>query len=307
MFEFIYILGSLMTGFAVAVTANALLDAQAAAIDSDTKRLIQSCEFYQFFARWIEDLKAFFKPRIKSHTSVWSTMLRVTNVESYLRRGEDTDQWDVNSWISREVFRCGLKWLVASCLLLLFMSPLPALLFGGLLGYFQYLLAQIRLTQRSKSWNSRFHQRLPFSIDLIALTMKAGSTIDQSLKAVLEENHGHPIGDEFEIITQQHQNGTPLLECFENFRDRMSDKDVNEIVFTAINAERYGGANADTYLRLADQMRIRRSQRAEKAIGEAKTMMALPNFLFFLAGLLAIAGPTVLQLWESVQKNGSLF
>ena len=307
MVELINVLGSLITGFTVAATAKALLDARTGAIDNDTKRLIQSCKFYQFFTRWIEDLKIFFKPRIKSRNALWSALLRVPNVETYLRRGEANDQWDVNSWISREVFRCGLKCLGAFCLLLLFMSPLAALSFGVLFGYFQYLLAQIRLAQRSKSWQSRFHQRLPFSIDLIALTMKAGSTIEQSLKAVLEENINHPIGDEFEIITQQHQNGTPLLECFENFRDRMHDKDVNEIVFTAINAERYGGANADTYLRLADQMRIRRSQRAEKAIGEAKTMMALPNFLFFLAGLLAIAGPTVLQLCQTAGESGFLF
>ena len=153
MSEYLNILGSLMAGFAIAAIANALLDARAGAIDSDTKRLIQGCEFYQFFARWIEDLKAFIKPRIKSRTSVWSTLLRVSNVETYLRRGETNDQWDVNSWISREVFRCGLKWLGATCLLLMFMQPIPALLFGSLLGYFQYLLAQIRLTQRSKSWH----------------------------------------------------------------------------------------------------------------------------------------------------------
>ena len=131
--------------------------------------------------------------------------------------------------------------------------------------------------------------------------MKAGSTIDQSLQAVRDENEGHTIGDEFKEIVQQHQNGTPLLECFENFRKRMRDKDVNEVVFTATNAERYGAANADTYLRLATQMRDRRSQRAEKMIGEAKTMMALPNFLFLMSGALAIVGPFSLQMAQAVK------
>ena len=53
-------------------------------------------------------------------------------------------------------------------------------------------------------------------------------------------------------------------------------------------------------MRLADQMRIRRSQRAEKLIGEAKTMMALPNFLFLLSGALAIVGPFGLQMAEAL-------
>ena len=42
MVELINVLGSLITGFTVAATAKALLDARTGAIDNDTKRLIQS-------------------------------------------------------------------------------------------------------------------------------------------------------------------------------------------------------------------------------------------------------------------------
>jgi len=306
MSEYVHILGSLMAGTAVAMTTLALLGAAPKTVEDKTKRIIKHCDFYRFFLRWIEDLKAFLAPRIKSRTSILATLLRVNNVEYNLRRGENCDHWDINSWVSREVFRSGVIGLVAFGFMLLFVSPFAAAFYAALISYFKYLLTQINLAKRSKSWNCQFHQRLPFTIDLIALTMKAGSTIEQSLNAVLEENEGHPIADEFGLILQQHQNGTPLLECFENFRDRMRDKDVNEIVFTAINAERYGGANADTYLGLAEQMRMRRSQRAEKAIGEAKTMMALPNLLFLMAGMLAIAGPFGMEVFPQLKSLLSL-
>lgn len=306
MSEYIYIAGSLMVGATVTLASAALLGAAPKKIDDRTQRVVSKCDFYRFFVTWIEDLKIYLAPKIKSRTSIFATLLRVNNVENNLRRGESCADWDVNSWISREVFRCGITGLVAFSFMLLFVSPYVALFYAGLIGYFKFLLAQVNLAKRSKSWHTQFHQRLPFSVDLIALTMKAGSTIEQSLGSVLEENEGHPIAEEFGLILQQHQNGTPLLECFENFRDRMRDKDVNEIVFTAINAERYGGANADTYLGLADQMRVRCSQRAEKAIGEAKTMMALPNFLFFMAGMLAIAGPFGLEVVPQLKDLLSL-
>lgn len=293
-------LGAILAGLATSIVAMALLSDHGYARNDDNRRLWDGCDFYRFFFAWIDDLKTFIEPRIKSRTSALAGILRAPNVQLHLRRGEEEDFWDVDTWIARELFRSTLKGFACGLALLLVFPLHMAIFLGVMMSCLFYLMQQVKLTQKSKLWQARFHQRLSFSIDLIALTMKAGSTIDRSLQAVLDENEGHPIGDEFKEIVQQHQNGTPLEECFDNFRRRMRDKDVNEVVFTAINAERYGGANADTYLRLADQMRIRRSQRAEKLIGEAKTMMALPNFLFLLSGALAIVGPFGLQMAEAL-------
>ena len=294
-------IGTVLVGLSTGFAAFALLNDHGRTRNNDTRRLWEGCGFYRFFFVWIEDLKKFVQPRIKSRASIWSGILRTYNAQLYLRRGEENDAWSVDSWIARELFRSILKGFACSLVLLRFL-PIPMAVFlGVMLSCLFYLMAHMKLAQQSKLWQARFHQRLSFSIDLMALTMKAGSTIDQSLQAVLDENEGHPIGDEFKEIVQQHQNGTPLLECFENFRKRMRDKDVNEVVFTATNAERYGAANADTYLRLATQMRDRRSQRAEKMIGEAKTMMALPNFLFLMSGALAIVGPFSLQMAQAVK------
>lgn len=289
-------LGTLLVGLAAGCFSVAVLSDHGRSKDENTRRLWEGCDFYRFFFVWVEDLRKFVQPRIKTRTSAWASILRARNTDLYLRRGEENESWDVDNWIARELFRSALKGCGIGLFMLTCLPIHMACFVGVMLTFLFYFLAQHQLTQRSKLWQSRFHQRLSFSIDLIALTMKAGSTIDQSLQAVLNENEGHPIGDEFGEIVRQHQHGTPLLECFDNFRKRMRDKDVNEVVFTAINAERYGGANADTYLGLADQMRIRRSQRAEKAIGEAKTMMALPNFLFLMSGALAIVGPFGLKM-----------
>ncbi|MDB2686171.1 type II secretion system F family protein [Mariniblastus sp.] len=294
-------IGSVLIGVSAFGFASAILGDHGRSKAADTRRLWENCEFFRFFYVWIEDLKKILQPKIKTRTSIWANLLRVQNTNLHLRRGEKNDSWDVDSWIARELFRSLLKGCSIGVLVLLFLPVHMAVFVGLMLSFLFYFLGQLQLAQRSKLWHTQFHQRLSFSVDLIALTMKAGSTIDQSLQAVLDENRNHPIGDEFGLIVQQHQNGTPLLECFDNFRKRMRDKDVNEVVFTAINAERYGSANADTYLRLADQMRIRRSQRAEKCIGEAKTMMALPNFMFLLSGALAIVGPFGLKMWQGLQ------
>ena len=293
--EWINTCGTLLMGTAMCAAAIALLGSPGRSANTATRRMREGCEFFRFFSVWIEDLNKVLQPRIKTQTSIWATLLRVQNVQRHLRRGANNELFDVETWIARELFRSGLKGAAIGLFSLLMMPLHMGLFLGLMLGFLFYFLEQVKLANQSTLWHARFHQRLPFAIDLIALTMKAGTTIDQSLQSVLDENPDHPIGDEFKLIVQQHQNGTPLEECFENFRNRMRDRDVNEIAFTAINAERYGGANADTYLRLADQMRVRRSQRAEKAIGEAKTMMAFPNFLFLLSGTLAIAGPLVLD------------
>ena len=140
----------------------------------------------------------------------------------------------------------------------------------------------------------RFKQRLPFAIDLMALMMEAGGDFRQCLSTVVHENRGHPVGVEFGLLSNAHAAGQPLRDCLDQMQARLRDEDVNEIVFSIKNADELGVPLSRTFLTLAEQMRLKRAQQAEKLIGERKTMMAFPSLIIMMACLLVAVAPFVL-------------
>ncbi len=145
----------------------------------------------------------------------------------------------------------------------------------------------------------KFKQRLPFAIDLMALMMEAGGDFRHCLTTVVRENAEHPVGQEFGILARAHSAGQPLRACLDQMQARLRDEDVNEIVFSIKNAEELGVPLSKTFLTLAEQMRIKRSQQAEKLIGQRKTMMAFPSLIIMVACLLIAVAPFVLDVFHS--------
>ena len=140
------------------------------------------------------------------------------------------------------------------------------------------------------------HMRLPFAIDLVALMLEAGGEIRECLSKVVEENKDHPLGIEFGRIHQDMESGSSLLESVTLLQERLADDSFNEIAFSIRSSQELGTPLGKTFLNLASQMRLKRSQHAEKLVGEAATMLPLANLIIMLAGMLAITGPYAIKM-----------
>lgn len=138
-------------------------------------------------------------------------------------------------------------------------------------------------------------RRLPYAIDLMALIMEAGGSFQDSLRSIVEENRNHPIGEEFHSVLSEMDLGRTRREALEKLRDRINDEDINEIVFSIIKGEELGTPLAEIFRTQAEQMRLKRSQWAEKAAGQAQVQIVFPGMLVMLACLLVIATPFVLK------------
>ena len=292
--ENIILFGSAACGAVIGVLFWLLLNGVPGAAVKEVNDAGKRCKFSGFFGSWIARTYQLVARSLRAENSIAYWVLSGESIKNHLRRGEEWSHWQAEVWIAREVVRSAVT---AFCgfFFLLMMLPINLCIVVALFAAIVSYRSSVKgLVARSKNWLSRFQKRLSFSIDLLALTMKSGSTMADAFKTLVDENKNHPIGQEFGLVTSQVNRNLPFKDSLENMRMRMRDSDVNEIVFTIIHAEKLGTASADAFLRLADQMRLRRSQRAERAIGQAKTMLAFPNFLFFLASLLAVAGPFVL-------------
>jgi len=148
---------------------------------------------------------------------------------------------------------------------------------------------------RAKRRLARMRMRLPFAVDLIALTMEAGGGFQECLQtAVLENGKNHPLTEELSEVLRQIALGRPRSEALSALQERLQDDDVSEMVFAINKGEELGTPLSAILRDQADQMRLKRSQRGEKAAAEAEVNIVFPGMVVMIACLLVVIAPIVL-------------
>lgn len=142
-------------------------------------------------------------------------------------------------------------------------------------------------------------QQLPFTIDLLALMMGAGATFQDSLRTAVAESADNEAGKELAKLEQHSNGGRLLVDSLSEMGTRLRDVEVDEVVNAVRHAVDLGTPLADTFLHLAEQMRLRRTQRLEKIANQSESMMSLPNLFIMLGSLIYILGPIGLEAWRS--------
>jgi tight adherence protein C len=148
---------------------------------------------------------------------------------------------------------------------------------------------------RAKKRLGRIRSRLPFAVDLIALTMEAGGGFQECLQtAVVENGKDHPLTEELAEVLRQISLGRPRHEALQALQDRLQDEDIKEMVFAINKGEELGTPLSAILREQAEQMRLKRSQRGEKAAAEAQVNIVFPGMIVMIACLLVVIAPIVL-------------
>ena len=159
-------------------------------------------------------------------------------------------------------------------------------------GYAVLMPKMIR--DRGKRRLSRVRVRLPFAVDLIALMMEAGGGFQECLQTAVVENGNHPLTEEMAEVLRQISLGRPRKEALLAMQERLQDPDINELVFAINKGEELGTPLSAILRDQAEQMRIKRSQRGEKAAAEAQVNIVFPGMVVMIACLLVVIAPIVL-------------
>lgn len=180
-----------------------------------------------------------------------------------------------------------------------------ALLLGLVLAFVNPLLAPLGLALvllgpglLSSSYNSQGTKRelaitrvMPFVLDLLVLTMRAGASLQQAVERVTEDYRDHPIGLEFAAVLSDLSTGTTVREAFENMQERLPIPAVRNFVDDLVQGDELGRPLAEVFERQADASRIRRVQDATDTAGKAKVLVLIPGMLVFIAVLLLLFAP----------------
>lgn len=138
----------------------------------------------------------------------------------------------------------------------------------------------------AKTRTKKIARSMPYVIDLLVLTMRAGASFNMSMERVAADYRNHPIGQEFTVTLREINAGTPRRQAFQNMADRVPLPIVRTFVDEIIQSEELGRGISDTLERMSERVRVRRKQDAAETAGKAKVNVLAPSVLALVGILL---------------------
>jgi len=140
----------------------------------------------------------------------------------------------------------------------------------------------------------RITRALPYHLDLLTLAVEAGLDFTGALAKAVEKGKPGPLKDEFSLVLKQLKLGKTREESLKALIQRVDLPALTTFVTALILADRMGTSLGKVLRIQSAQLRLERSQRAEKLANQAPVKMLLPLIgCIFPTVFLVLFGPIV--------------
>ena len=170
-------------------------------------------------------------------------------------------------------------------------------------GVFGFFLPTLLLRSRINRRQDIITKAMPDALDLLTVCVEAGLGFDQAMSKVCEKWENE-LSMALERVINEIRLGKLRREALRDMSDRMDVPDMTSFVAAIIQADQLGVSIGKVLRIQAEQMRIKRRQRAEKKAHEAPVKMLIPMvFLIFPSIYIVLLGPSVVQIIKSGVLN----
>jgi tight adherence protein C len=186
----------------------------------------------------------------------------------------------------------GLAVGLASCMGGRF-HPLWSLVFGALGG----ALPLLWLRDQVKKRLLLVSRALPYHLDLLTLAVEAGLDFTGALGKVVERGRSGPLRDELQLVLKQLRVGRTREEALKGMIARVDLPQLTQFIRALIQADKMGTSLGKVLRIQSAQMRVERTQRAEKLANQAPVKMLFPLVAcIFPTVFMILFGPIVFAL-----------
>ena len=197
---------------------------------------------------------------------------------------------------------------VLFCVLLHFSFPhMPGMIGVGLASrqYVLFAFVLVLFSYLPDGWLKKSVDRrhrsiersLPFVLDLLTLSVESGLDFMSGIQRIIKHREVDALGEELIRVFREIQVGRTRKEALRNMAFRVNHQDIRSVSNALIQADELGTGIAHALRVQADQIRIKRFQRAEKMGNEAPVKLLFPLTAFiFPAVFLVLLGPVILQM-----------
>ena len=171
-------------------------------------------------------------------------------------------------------------------------------LWAGVFAIFFGIYPLIWLRDKVKARHHAITRALPYNLDLLTLSVEAGLDFAAAIGKVVEKGRKGPLADELGITLKELKLGKTREEALRNLSTRVDLTTLTSFVQALIQADKMGTPLGKVLRILSTQMRIERTQRAEKLANEAPVKLLFPLICFiFPTVFIMIFAPIAYQVF----------
>ena len=239
------------------------------------------------------------RPLVHNFTLAHAKKIKSQNyrksISENIKKSGLKNEMNVDEFIGMQIL-----WGVLFPLLLVFMnlaldlglSPILILILGAVGVAFPNMYA----SDKRKKRNHSIRTDLPFFIDLLALTTEAGMDFMGAIQRITEKAPDSVLAQELDEMLAEIRVGSSRQDAMRNLADRVDLSEVMSLVAVVVDADRTGVPIHTVLKDQAEQMRLERFVRAEKAGAKASQTIMLPLVAFIVpAVFIVVLGPVVLK------------
>jgi tight adherence protein C len=225
------------------------------------------------------------------------------DVEGWARRLVQAGYWNAEAtriFFGLRVALTAVATVVGLVVGALFDARLLATLFlGAWFATFGWIAPSWYVLRRRTMRQRDIERALADALDLLVACVEAGMGLNQALVRVSEEvrNISGPLSEEFSMVNLEIRAGTPRDQALRNLAERTEVDDIESLVSTLVQTERFGTSVGRALRVQAETLRQKRRQKAEEAAAKTTIKLIFPLVLFvFPALFVVILGPAVIQV-----------
>jgi tight adherence protein C len=138
-------------------------------------------------------------------------------------------------------------------------------------------------------------RQMPFFLDLLCMSMDAGSTLAQACRQMTAAASHGPFEEEIDVMLHEIDAGVPMPDALRNITRRTDSEEVALLVQAVRQGHQLGTPMTRILRDQASLSRYRRTKRAEQLAAKLPNRMAVPTVVLMMAVLLLLFGPIIVK------------
>ncbi|MDH3679225.1 MAG: type II secretion system F family protein [Acidimicrobiia bacterium] len=157
-----------------------------------------------------------------------------------------------------------------------------------------------RLNGKVQARQKSIQRALPDVLDLLVISVEAGLGFEQAVDRVITNVPGE-LADEFARVLGETQAGSSRADALRGMQNRVDIPEIRSFTLAMIQADTFGVSIGRVLRAQADEMRVKRRQRAQEKAQKAPVKMMIPMVLcIFPALFVVVLGPAMINIAKTL-------
>jgi tight adherence protein C len=165
-----------------------------------------------------------------------------------------------------------------------------------------YFVPELLLYSRGQERQAAIGLELPDTLDQMTIAVEAGLGFESAMSRAAKNGKG-PLAEELTRTLQDIAVGQPRREAYLALAERTAVPDLGRFIRAVVQADAYGVSIADVLRTQAQEMRLKRRQRAEEKAMQIPVKVIFPLILCILPVLfIVLLGPAAMDIVHAFSK-----